>query len=304
MAVKVLIADQDSSFALFLELALRNEGYEVRLAPDSDSAHIWLESFQPDVLITEIQIPGSGGFELIRHAMTQAPDLLCVILTEEDVDRHLSVLHELRIAHVYTKGVPFHSAEFLVRLRQSLEGNIFGLDPFLDEVLEESHWTIRSPADIEDVTRHVAQHCPLGDRNKHLQMVLTEVLTNAVFYGARSEKGEEKLDWDRDFELAEDQAIQMRLAKDQLRIGISVTDPGGKLDRDTVLYWLRRQTPEIDGCLPEGVLDTHGRGLFITRRLMDRVYFNVEKGVRSECVLLLYRDIPTTTYKPLSILEV
>jgi CheY-like chemotaxis protein len=304
MPARVLIADGDLGFAQFLEHALRLDGYEVRIAGDADSARMWAESFEPEVLISEISLPGAEAFGVVEHCLQLNPKLLCAILTDEDVDRHLDAFHTYQIAHVYTKGIPFHSNEFLVRLRQSIVGDIFGFEAFLDEPLQHFDWNLRSPTDIELVTETVINICQLGERDKHLRMVLGEVLTNALFYGARNEKGEDKLDWDRDFELPAETSIQLRLAIDQAHIALSITDPGGRLDRDTLLYWLKRQTPPASGGLPEGILDTHGRGLFITRQLMDRVFFNIEKGVRSECLLLLFKESRPTPYKPLSILEI
>jgi CheY-like chemotaxis protein len=61
----VLIADDDSSLRNALKLALEANGYEVRLAANGAEALALQRQTPADVLITDIFMPESDGFEAI-----------------------------------------------------------------------------------------------------------------------------------------------------------------------------------------------------------------------------------------------
>jgi len=116
---------------------------------------------------------------------------------------------------------------------------------------------IRVPTDLEVVEEAVdlvARHCLASGVSAqqarfNLRVALCEALSNAIIYG-------NGLDPRKSVD------IEVSLA-DQL-VTVRVTDEGSGFDPDTV--------PEPS--LPDGIEATTGRGLFLIRRLVDRVYFN------------------------------
>jgi CheY-like chemotaxis protein len=62
---------------------LRTEGYEVRTAVDAEEALLVLESFQPRLILMDLQLPGMDGLELTRRLKAQPKhqDLIVVALT-------------------------------------------------------------------------------------------------------------------------------------------------------------------------------------------------------------------------------
>jgi len=64
----LLIVDDDEDFASTTATVLRNDGYEVQIELDIDSAVISMESKPPDLAILDVMFPedASAGFELAR----------------------------------------------------------------------------------------------------------------------------------------------------------------------------------------------------------------------------------------------
>jgi anti-sigma regulatory factor (Ser/Thr protein kinase) len=79
------------------------------------------------------------------------------------------------------------------------------------------------------------------------------------------------------------------------RIGIAIVDQGGRVTADEILYWLDRN---ISGA---GLMDTHGRGVYLIHRLVDRVLINIAPGQRTEILILDYFNTAFTANKPLYI---
>lgn len=92
--IKVLIVDDDPDANAMLHIILGDRGANVCAASHADQALEMLESFKPDVLISDIGMAGKDGYELIREvrrleAQADAPRLPAIALTSfaRDSDR-------------------------------------------------------------------------------------------------------------------------------------------------------------------------------------------------------------------------
>jgi len=63
----VLVVDDDPDKSSLLELALGMEGYDVRTATNGLEALALVESYQPDLIITDVMMPEMNGYELARR---------------------------------------------------------------------------------------------------------------------------------------------------------------------------------------------------------------------------------------------
>ncbi|HKQ53007.1 MAG TPA: diguanylate cyclase [Pyrinomonadaceae bacterium] len=63
----VLVVDDDPDKRMLLTVALQMTGYEVRTANDGEEGLLAVESFQPDLIITDVMMPKMDGYELARR---------------------------------------------------------------------------------------------------------------------------------------------------------------------------------------------------------------------------------------------
>lgn len=62
----VLIVDDDPLIRDLLELTLTGAGFKVLLAVDGNDAAAKLDKAEPHLIITDLMMPGQGGYEFIR----------------------------------------------------------------------------------------------------------------------------------------------------------------------------------------------------------------------------------------------
>src|SRR5918912_170597 len=63
----VLVVDDDPDKRMLLTVALEMAGYEVRTANDGEAGLTAIESYQPDLIITDVMMPKMDGYELARR---------------------------------------------------------------------------------------------------------------------------------------------------------------------------------------------------------------------------------------------
>jgi DNA-binding NtrC family response regulator len=71
--MKVLIVDDNQAVASVVQIMLELEGYEVKLALNGQDGYSAYLQFRPDLVITDIQMPGENGFELMHHIREKDP---------------------------------------------------------------------------------------------------------------------------------------------------------------------------------------------------------------------------------------
>jgi CheY-like chemotaxis protein len=77
---QVLIAEDEAFTAMALVDVLEERGHTVRDAADGAAAIALLQSFSPDVLVTDLMMPNVDGAALIRHVRTRPGPTMPVIL--------------------------------------------------------------------------------------------------------------------------------------------------------------------------------------------------------------------------------
>jgi two-component system nitrogen regulation response regulator GlnG len=83
----VWVIDDDQSIRWVLEKALNKAEMNVRSFSSASGILETLERSQPDALITDVRMPGMGGFELLNKIQERYPDLPVIIITaHSDLD--------------------------------------------------------------------------------------------------------------------------------------------------------------------------------------------------------------------------
>jgi two-component system response regulator PilR (NtrC family) len=75
------VVDDERSMREFLEILLRKEGYDVTTAGDVDGALVALDSDDYDLVISDIQMPGKSGLDLLRAIRETQADALVLMIT-------------------------------------------------------------------------------------------------------------------------------------------------------------------------------------------------------------------------------
>jgi CheY-like chemotaxis protein len=93
--VRIVVADDEESARTGLATLLRDDGFEVTLAEDGLQALARVQESAPDVLVTDLQMPGLDGIEVLRRARESIPELIVVLVTAfADVETAVRAMHE------------------------------------------------------------------------------------------------------------------------------------------------------------------------------------------------------------------
>lgn len=78
---RVMVVDDDAETLSLLYEIVAKEGFEVETAEDAETALKRLEEWQPELLITDIHMPGMDGLALLAAVREKEPDIPVVLLT-------------------------------------------------------------------------------------------------------------------------------------------------------------------------------------------------------------------------------
>ena len=81
--LKILVADDDSAMRMVLDARLRNWGFDVVLASDGAEAERLTESEEPDIVVSDVVMPGLTGLDLLRSLKRGNPERPVVLITAE-----------------------------------------------------------------------------------------------------------------------------------------------------------------------------------------------------------------------------
>lgn len=78
---RILVVDDEGSARHALRELLTEDGHEVRDAADGYKALGVLDTWQPDIMLTDLKMPLMDGITLIQKARQIQPDLTCIVMT-------------------------------------------------------------------------------------------------------------------------------------------------------------------------------------------------------------------------------
>jgi len=110
---KILIVDDAKSLTLFLREVLESEKYEARTASDGEKGYATYLDFNPDLVVTDIQMPGISGLDMMRNIRMQKPNVRTIYMSG-DLDRYRLKLQAEQSGYTVTLlAKPFTQSEFL-----------------------------------------------------------------------------------------------------------------------------------------------------------------------------------------------
>jgi DNA-binding response OmpR family regulator len=81
MKMKILIVDDNQDLAFTLQMMLAAEGFEVMSANDGREGYLAYLDFKPDLVITDIQMPGETGLELVGQIRLLNPRVRAIYMS-------------------------------------------------------------------------------------------------------------------------------------------------------------------------------------------------------------------------------
>lgn len=116
---RILVVDDEANARNALAEILRDEGYMIETAADGFKALPKLRDFSPEVVLTDLKMPGMDGVELMAKVRDHDPDVGVVIMTAFGaVDTAVKAMRE-GAADYLTK--PLNADELVVVLARTLE---------------------------------------------------------------------------------------------------------------------------------------------------------------------------------------
>ena len=89
---QVWIVDDDSSIRWVLEKAFANSNISCAAFESAENLLIALDHGQPEVIISDIRMPGLNGYEVFQAATELWPDQIVVLMTGFGYDPHHSIM--------------------------------------------------------------------------------------------------------------------------------------------------------------------------------------------------------------------
>ena len=293
----ILLIDDDEAVLDMVESALGHYGMTVHSCSEGEQALARLVSPgapQFDLVITDINMEGMDGFEVIRKVKAIAPHLPVVLMTgQASVDYAIRAMR-VGASNLFMKPLAMkdmvQSVFHLVDLHRDFRMAEDGLRGLVNE---RRHFLFRSDElDVPSLLRHLTDRLiPMGFASPAnidvIAMAIHEALANALEHGNleldSSLKGDLFVAEDpytklREARMADprfaERLIEVRLALDTERFELEISDEGPGFD-----------TSRLTLPPPGSDLAPHfGRGLPLIQLVMDEVHFN-EKGNQVRMVL-------------------
>ncbi len=112
--MKILMVEDERMTRIALTGTLRKEGHEVLPCPDGHAAIAALDNNHFDLVLTDLNLPGPDGIEILRHAVLVNPDIKVIIMTAYASTE--TAVEALRIGAYDYLTKPFQPDEVLARV--------------------------------------------------------------------------------------------------------------------------------------------------------------------------------------------
>ena len=191
MAKQLLVVDDDPGLLLAVSETLRAEGYEVQTARRGSEAMIRVAESLPDLIISDIRMPGMDGYALVRNLRASPRTRLVpiIFLTAKDDTADRIAGFRTGVDVYVTK--PFETEELVAIVKSILErvqrahsdlARMFGdqegtdIDLVRDEELTDAEWRVAQAVARGLSNKEIAAELKLSLRTieGHISHILDE----------------------------------------------------------------------------------------------------------------------------------
>ncbi len=116
---RVLVVDDEENLRVVLRTLLRRHGYEVETASSGEEALGMVDSFGPDVVLTDVRMPKMGGLDLLSTLKAKGNDATVIVMSAYgNMDLALDAMKAGAYDYVQK---PFKPDEVVLALRKAEE---------------------------------------------------------------------------------------------------------------------------------------------------------------------------------------
>jgi len=120
MTAKVLLVDDEPNLLSALRRSLRREPYEILSAASGEEALSILASTEVDVVVSDQNMPGMSGTELLTRIHETYPETVRFMLTgKATLEVAVEAINNGAISRFFTK--PCNDVDLAITIRQALE---------------------------------------------------------------------------------------------------------------------------------------------------------------------------------------
>lgn len=116
----ILVVEDDATLGDALSAILSSEGYRVSCSRRGDEGCREALRGDPDLVVTDLRLPGMGGIDLVRNVRNARPNLPVILMTAHDSPA--SVIESTKAGAIDYLCKPFEMDEFLASVRRCLQG--------------------------------------------------------------------------------------------------------------------------------------------------------------------------------------
>lgn len=115
----ILVVDDESAILVSLGILFKNEGFEVATAQGGKVGLEALEKHPPDVLITDIRMPGISGMDILATARQQYPEMPVILMTAQaELRTAIDAVNQGAFQYIQK---PFETAALVALCRRAYE---------------------------------------------------------------------------------------------------------------------------------------------------------------------------------------
>lgn len=154
---KILIVDDDTNIAELISLYLTKECYEVQIVEDGEQALQVFDTFQPNLILLDLMLPGIDGYQVCREIRSRSNTPIIMLSAKGEVfDKVLGL--ELGADDYMIK--PFDSKELVARVKAVLRrfqpsrtdsAPVSKLVQYPDLIINQTNYSVLYKGEIVDM---------------------------------------------------------------------------------------------------------------------------------------------------------
>jgi two-component system response regulator AtoC len=156
---RVLVVDDEENLRVVLRTLLRRHGYEVETASSGEEALGLVDSFGPDVVLTDVRMPKMGGLDLLSTLKAKGNDATVIVMSAYgNMDLALDAMKAGAYDYVQK---PFKPDEVVLALRKAEERELLRREnrALRDEIRKEHRFEdiLAKSARMQEIFRTISK---------------------------------------------------------------------------------------------------------------------------------------------------